>query len=119
MEHDPSGSRASAPSADSDDLSGGWQLTLPAGFQRTVTLEPTSEGLYRLLPGGLNFSGVYELQDGDLVIVTPKRPELTGFRWQRSGKDAFRLTEEPTVSMGANYVGATLVRINAELPAKQ
>ncbi len=84
-----------------------------------MNLESVSGGRYRLTPAGLNFSGTYELQSGELVIVEPLRADLLGFRWRRSGNDTLILIAQPDTNMGANYVGATLKREPAESPASR
>lgn len=93
-----------------DQLAGSWWMTLPRGFRHAITLVPVSEGRYRLLPGVLNSSGVYELRGNRLVIIEPSDRRLLGFEWElREG--VFRLVAQPPVGKtGSNYLGATLAR---------
>jgi hypothetical protein len=73
-------------------LAGRWLLTLPAGFEHRVTLEPVGSDRYRFRRTGstraarrgdvrLVFSGLYEIRDGCLAIVEPDDERLTEFGW--------------------------------------
>lgn len=102
------------------DLSGRWLLTLPAGFQYRVTLEPAGEARYRI-SGGLAFAGVYELQGQKLAMIEPVDKRMTTFDWTLNNVNSLSLVAE-TGASGARYVGATLGRQidwdAAELPRR-
>jgi hypothetical protein len=90
------------------DLSGRWLLTLPAGFQHRVTLEPAGPNQYRFA-GGLVFAGVYELRGDCLAMVQPLDERLTIFDWRLDNVNCLTLVAE-TGKTGPRYVGATLGR---------
>ena len=95
------------------DLSGTWQLTLPAGFVKHMTIERLENNVYFLRP--LNFAGEYELQEKRLVMVKPVDPRLTEFVWKLRDDDSLLLVEEPPAAKtGARYKGAVLRRESAE-----
>lgn len=93
------------------DLSGDWLLTLPAGFEHHVMFTYQGKNRYRLAPGRLNMSGVYQLEGDRLRLVEPKDARLTEFRWQVQGTGTLLLVEEPPAGKtGARYLGATMTR---------
>jgi hypothetical protein len=95
------------------DLSGSWQLTLPAGFQDTVAISREGIRCYRLWKPGLNINGIYEVRGDHLVMVVPNDPRLTEFVWHIDDADHLTLVEEPPASKtGASYRTATLKRRN-------
>jgi beta-lactamase regulating signal transducer with metallopeptidase domain len=93
------------------DLSGQWLLTLPAGYEQTVTLRWMGENRYFLAPSGLNPGGVYEFRDGQLVLLVPRTPRLAGFEWSVENAGRLVLVDQPDQARtGADYLGATLTR---------
>jgi hypothetical protein len=94
-------------------LQGEWQLTLPAGFEFTMTVEPHSEPHHYLLRGdkASNLQGLYKLEGERLEMVTPKVPRIDGLVWEFSASGGLVLVEQPEGSRpGADYRGATLKR---------
>lgn len=90
-------------------LAGNWRLLLPAGYDRPVTLKETGQNRYRLEPGNLNCSGVYELRDKRLVLIEPREPRLSGFEWQVRSPYMASLVGQAS-NTGADYSGAVLFR---------
>lgn len=94
------------------DLSGSWQLNLPAGFQHTVVITAEGPQRFRLSKPGLNMNGIYEVRRDRLAMVVPDDPRLTGFVWQLDDAEQLTLIEEPPAKKtGARYITATLNRI--------
>jgi hypothetical protein len=98
------------------DFSGSWRVFLPAGFEWAVTMKPLDDNRYRLEPGTLTFSGVYEIQGDRLVLVEPADPNCTGFEWTIRSQYFLTMSKQST-SPGGNYLGATLFRAQAEARA--
>lgn len=98
------------------DFSGSWRVFLPAGFEWAVTMKPLDENRYRLEPGDLTFSGVYEAQGDRLVLVEPTDPNCKGFEWTIRSQYFLTMSKQAT-SPGADYMGATLFRGQAEARA--
>lgn len=91
------------------DLSGSWRVFLPAGFEHTVTLTLVEGNVYRLQPGSLTFSGLYEVRGDGFILVQPSQPRLKGFEWKIRSPYLITLVEQPS-NTGANYLGAVLFR---------
>jgi hypothetical protein len=102
-------------------LEGRWLMTLPAGFEHRVTLEPVGSDRYRLKSirldsrskgeDSLVFAGLYEIRDGRLVIVDPDDDRLTEFQWTIQNPNTLILADQPEAGKtGADYHGATLTR---------
>lgn len=97
------------------DFVGTWQLLLPAGFERRITLKPAGENRYRLEPANLNFAGVYESCGDRLVLAEPNDPRLTGFEFKIRSPYLLTLTGQAE-NTGADYLGAVLFRSNDRVP---
>jgi hypothetical protein len=96
----------------SPDLTGNWELTLPQGTKYTSPIERVSEKTYRI-PRIKVLSGVYELKDDKLVVTAPTDERLTEFVWKLEGANKLVLIEAPPTSkIGADFKGATLVRLS-------
>jgi hypothetical protein len=102
-------------------LAGRWLMTLPAGFEHRVTLEPVGPDRYRLKatrtdPRGkgdnrLVFAGLYEIRDGRLVIFDPDDSRRMGFGWTIHNPNTLILADQPEAgTTGADYLGASLTR---------
>lgn len=91
------------------DLAGEWRMLLPAGFEHRVALTRVADNAYRLTPGGLNSSGVYELRDDTLTITAPDELRMTGFTWKVNSRHLLTLVEQAS-NTGADYLGAVLFR---------
>ena len=102
-------------------LAGRWLMTLPAGFEHRVTLEPVESDRYRLRAvridsrgegdNRLVFAGVYEIREGWLVIVEPDDDRLLGFGWKIHNPNTLILADQPEAGKTAHdYLGATLTR---------
>jgi hypothetical protein len=93
------------------DLSGRWQMSLPAGFQHQITIKRVDEKQFFIGPTQFNTSGIYEVRGRELHIVKPSDERLTGFVWTITDDDNLILVDQPNVSkIGADYRGATLAR---------
>jgi len=99
----------------SPDFVGSWQLFLPAGFERRITLKPAGENRFQLEPENLNFAGVYEAMGDRLVLVEPKEPHLRGFEFKVRSAYLLTLTGQ-SEKTGADYLGAVLYRSNDRVP---
>jgi hypothetical protein len=97
------------------DLVGTWQLLLPAGFERRITLKPAGENRYRLEPANLNFAGVYESHGDQFVLAEPNDPRLRGFEFKVRSPYLLTLTGQAE-NTGADYLGAVLFRSNDRVP---
>lgn len=94
------------------DLSGPWELSLPAGFHYTAEMSPKGEGQLELNVRGV-MRGTYA-RDGRLLrMALPTDPRLTEFVWEATSADRFVLIESPPVAkIGSDYRGATLTRVD-------
>ena len=93
------------------DLSGRWELALPAGFTYQSRIERIGAARYRI-PGIANLSGIYERRGDSLFVVQPNDPRLTEFVWQIQDPDHLVLVQSPPVGkIGSDYTGATLQRL--------
>lgn len=91
------------------DLSGHWEVTLPAGFENVMTIEALGDNTYRVQP--LVFAGDYELRQNRLVMVRPVDSRLTEFVWELQADGSLVLVEEPPAGeTGAIYRGTRLRR---------
>ena len=93
------------------DLSGKWELTLPAGYTYRSRIERIGADRYRI-PGIVTLSGTYERRGDSLFVVEPEDPRLTEFVWRIQDLDHMVLVQSPPVAkIGSDYTGATLQRI--------
>ncbi len=93
------------------DLSGNWEMTLPAGFRRQTPIEKIDDTRY-LIPKIGVLSGVYEHQGNRLVVVKPNDERLTGFVWEiRDAGSLVLIQSAPVEKIGSDYTGATLRRL--------
>ena len=93
------------------DFVGTWQMLLPAGFERRITLKPAGENRYRLEPGNLNFSGIYESRGDRFVLAEPNDLRLRGIEFKVRSPYLLTLTGQAE-NTGADYLGAVLFRSN-------
>lgn len=98
-----------APAAAQRDFAGAWRVILPAGFERAITLKELGENRYRLEPGNLTFSGVYEARGDRLVLVEPADPHHKGFEWTIRSEYLLSLSEQAS-NTGSDYTGAVMFR---------
>lgn len=94
-------------------LAGEWRLLLPAGFEHHVRLEAAEGKRYRLEPSGLNFGGLYEVQEDRLVGMASKRPDRGSFAWKIQSPYLLTLVEQPH-GTGSDYSGAVLFRLSPQ-----
>ena len=91
---------------------GRWVLTLPAGWQRKVTISRASDDTYffKGVPG-LLLNGVYLLdQPNNLFeLIEADDPTEVAYDWQVLNANTLQLVRQETPS-GGNYLGATLSR---------
>ncbi|MCA9053328.1 MAG: hypothetical protein KDA75_05800 [Planctomycetaceae bacterium] len=94
------------------DLSGRWVMTLPAGWQRKVTISWASDEtwLFKGEPGVL-LNGVYQLDPSGerFWLIEADDPSQIAYEWQVLNANTLLLTRQDTPS-GGSYVGATLAR---------
>ena len=92
------------------DLTGDWQLTLPAGFTCPAVISRQADGLWRLEVRGV-MRGAYRQDGHRFRIVVPSDERLTEFVWEGISPDHLLLIESPPVAkIGSDYRGATLMR---------
>jgi hypothetical protein len=96
------------------DLSGRWQITLPAGYELETQISSRGDSLYMLDVRG-NFRGLYRHRGSRLRAEIPSNEQLSEFVWELQSDDLLLLTESPTrAQVGADYRGATLRRMSLE-----
>ena len=95
-------------------ITGTWTAKLPAGFQHPTTVSKLPDGRYVLASRGDVFNGIYEWQNGTLVVVQPSDTRMMGLTWNWDGKQFLLVGEPPDTPSGPSYLGTTLSR-----PAKQ
>lgn len=99
------------------DLSGRWQLSLPAGFEYPAAISEQADGRLQLQVRGV-MRGVYVRDGRRMRVETPSDPRLTEFVWEATSANRFVLVESPPVAkIGSDYRGATLTRVGPN-PAK-
>lgn len=92
-------------------LAGGWRMNLPAGFVHPTTIQDSGKGLFLLRSGGSVFNGLYEWQNGRLVLVrSDDDPRMLGLVWNWDGKKLTLIEEPRNAPTGSSYVGAVLDR---------
>jgi hypothetical protein len=95
------------------DLSGGWQLHLPAGFEYPVTIARcVGRHEHLQLDVRTNMRGTYRRDGRFLRVVEAADERLTEFVWEAISPDLFVLVESPPVAkIGSDYRGAELRRV--------
>jgi hypothetical protein len=96
------------------NLPGRWQLTLPRGATYEVVVSAAGPGRFRF-DKAVNFTGVYELKDGRLVMVQPTAVGNDGLVWEARGAEELTLVAEPP-GRGSSYLGATMKRVGDTSP---
>lgn len=94
------------------DPTGRWVMTLPAGWQRKVTISRAAEDTYHFHGASqLLLNGVYEINGAvnRLYLIEANDPQQIAFEWQILNANTLQLIRQETPS-GGNYVGATLSR---------
>src|ERR1043165_2923511 len=79
------------------DLSGNWELTLPAGAKFRSAIERVTEHTYRI-PTIQSLSGVYELKGDKLGVSAPTDQRLTEFVWKVENANTLPLIEAPSIN---------------------
>jgi hypothetical protein len=97
-----------------DPLAGSWRMKLPAGFQRQILIRPL--GANRVsVENAVRFSGIYEFRQDRLILVEAANPAEKGFEWEvRDAEELALVAQPPVAKTGANYLGATLRRLQDE-----
>ncbi len=95
------------------DLSGQWEMTLPAGWKHQVTIRPQERGLLSFETKALNLKGAYQHDGSRLRIELPSQERMHGLVWKLKSDDTLVLVAGP------DYVGATLVRLAEESETSQ
>jgi hypothetical protein len=95
------------------DLSGGWQLHLPAGFEYPVTIARcVGRHEHLQLDVRTNMRGTYRRDGRFLRVAEADDERLTEFVWEAISPDLFVLVESPPVAkIGSDYRGAELRRV--------
>lgn len=91
-------------------LAGSWTATMPRGHKQPTTLKDLGKGEYLLTSRASVFSGTYQWQDGELVMVTPADQRMTGLIWRWDGKQLVLVGEPGNTPTGSSYLGTTLDR---------
>ncbi|MEZ6064342.1 MAG: hypothetical protein R3B90_01225 [Planctomycetaceae bacterium] len=94
------------------DLSGEWVMTLPAGWQRKITIARVADGTYDVqgVPA-LVMNGIYEL-DGTanhLRMIESNDQDEANYDWELLNANTLLLVDYRTGG-GGSYTGATLSR---------
>lgn len=101
------------------DVSGEWQMFLPAGWEQTVTIERLGENRYYVRPPYV-MKGTYVVEEGRLTRLSEERlegeakpesklPAREAFAWEI--RSPYMLTLVPDERSRSNdYLGATLFR---------
>jgi hypothetical protein len=90
-----------------DPAPGEWQLTLPAGFTRSVHIKKLPDGQFELVTG-LVVGGTYQVRDGQLEVVKPRVPRLKGLTWAWQQDELVLVTEPMPPPTGSSYRGARM-----------
>jgi hypothetical protein len=93
------------------EFAGKWKMRLPAGFEYTVELKQTDEGLLRMTCTGhaLNLLGEFACRKNELLLVSTHHSAVDDYIWTyKDGK--FVLTKDDQ-GHGATYLGAVLTRV--------
>ena len=93
------------------EYAGVWKLRLPAGFEYTVQLKQTEEGLLRLTCAGhaLVLLGDFACQENELRLVRTHHSAVDDYIWTyHNGK--FVLTTDDQ-GHGSTYLLATMTRV--------
>jgi len=97
--------------SDTSDLTGDWQLTMPAGFTQESRIEFIGKKRYRIPIKG-NLGGIYEEQDNTLTMFNPGNDVRRHYIWQVEDQDNLILIEAPPVAkVGSDYRGEILSRL--------
>lgn len=92
------------------DLTGRWNLAMPAGFKYTARIEYMGKLRYRIAVEVV-FGGVYELAGDELTMLNPESDETRRYVWKIEDKDNLLLIKAPSVgAVGSDYRGAVLSR---------
>ncbi len=92
---------------------GKWQLTMPAGFQKTVNIVRDPDGQFVVGTGGV-LSGVYRWQEDRLVVVQPSDARMIGLAWAWNGETLQLMSEPEGTPTGASYLGAVMQRVEED-----
>jgi serine/threonine protein kinase len=92
---------------------GTWQINLPAGAQRAVTMLSMPKDELMLFTGGV-LSGRYHWEDDRLVMVEPEDKRYQHLIWEKQGEDLVLVEEPPDHPSGARYVGTRLKFISPD-----
>jgi hypothetical protein len=104
-------------------LAGPWQATIPGQFDYPffVSIEDLGEGKFLLrtrdnpLSGSLVdiLAGVYQWEDGQLVVTHPEDSRMKGLVWRWDGRQLTLVAEPKQMPGGESYVGTTLTVLPA------
>jgi hypothetical protein len=104
------------PSPWEDPAPGEWQITMPAGAKRAVTLKKLDDETYELTGAGA-LNGSYQARNGQLEVVKPIDSRMHGLAWARQNDDLVLVNESSPPPTGASYLGVRLRRLSAESDA--
>lgn len=93
------------------EFAGKWKMCLPAGFEYTVELKQTEEGLLRMTCAGhaLVLLGDFSCQENELRLVSTHHSAVNDYIWTyQNGK--FILTTDDQ-GHGATYLRAVMTRV--------
>lgn len=91
-----------------NDLTGDWMLSLPAGYTYRVSLHVAGKDKVSIAKGG-NLSGTFRVRGHTLTIIDPQDKRKADSTWTIVTPDKLVLTRSPH-GMGSDYTGATLTR---------
>lgn len=92
------------------ELAGSWQLLLPAGVRREVTLVAAGTDKFVLKPDNLVWAGRYRVVDGFLISVGSSKDDPTAESYSWRVRSPFMLVLEKQTGMATDYTSTTLFR---------
>ncbi len=94
-----------------ETLAGNYSLREPDGTTTSVSVSSLREQEYYVRAVGQPVSGVYRYENGELRIIKPDNPRMSGYVWRNNESGVLVRVEEPSVPVsGKRLTSATLTR---------
>lgn len=88
---------------------GTWQLVMPSGHEKPISVYSFPDGTYTLNMGSNScLGGKYRWKSGQLIVQAPDDKRYMGLVWQWEGGDLVLVAEPPNHPSGGRYLGARL-----------